>query len=93
MVSSHTHAYTKARTSLLKEAVVGSSTRLQRDPTEAEQTNRGGLGLREMIELMRERNFKQPPGGKDKGIRKEGWGGRGVQAGGSSSCLAYQCLH
>ncbi len=41
----------------------------------------------------RERNFKQPPGWKDKGKRKEGWEGGEGRAGGHSSCLAYEPLH
>lgn len=52
--SAHKYIHADARThsSLLEEAVVcsGAGARLQRDPTEAEQTNRGGPGPREMIE-------------------------------------------
>lgn len=74
--TAHTNTYMQqTHTSLLDEAVVGSSTRprLQRDPTEAEQTNRGGPGPREMIEPTDGRGREtsnKPPGWKDKGKRK-----------------------
>lgn len=85
----HTHTHTTV-------AVVSSSTTTKRVPTAAKQTNRGGPGPREMIEPSRLQGGETSNNLQDKKIKREEeeeMGGREGQAGGHSSCLAYETLH